>query len=191
MIVPAGSDIPSAGSEPTPNEVLEWAGSLARCATGVPCGDATDRWITASSGLPGPGTITIESNVRAVLTKVRTNEVDVGLVYRTDALIAAATSRSCRSGRRALTPRSWVSPLDRWARTVIRWAGCSSSTWHPTRDERCSSTPDSAGRDPYSSTNPGSRSHRGRNRSSPSRRPVAGAADRRPVGLADRPSQHP
>ncbi len=89
MIVPVGSSIPSAVGTPTPAEVLAWADSFARCATGVPCGDSADGWIMSETGLPSVRTISLENNVRAVLAKVRAGEVDVGLVYATDALAAA------------------------------------------------------------------------------------------------------
>lgn len=90
MIAPAFSVIPAKGPSPTPAEALAWAGSFARCATGVPCGDAADAWISAVEDLPSARTISVESNVRAVLAKVRTGEVDLGLVYRTDAMIGGA-----------------------------------------------------------------------------------------------------
>ena len=57
---------------------------LARCAPGVPCGDAADRFLT-QTGIT-PDRATEESNVRTVLTKVALGEVDAGLVYTTDAL---------------------------------------------------------------------------------------------------------
>ncbi len=88
MIAPSDSMIPARGPSPTPAEALAWAGSFARCATGVPCGDAADAWISAVTDLPSARTISVENNVRAVLAKVRTGEVDLGLVYRTDAIIA-------------------------------------------------------------------------------------------------------
>lgn len=59
---------------------------VARCAAGVPCGEATDQFLAASGATIA--TATIEQNVRAVLTKVRLGEVAAGFVYHTDALAA-------------------------------------------------------------------------------------------------------
>ncbi len=56
----------------------------ARCAPGVPCGDATDRYLATSDLLVSRATE--EPNVRAVLAKVTSGEVDAGFVYRSDAL---------------------------------------------------------------------------------------------------------
>lgn len=67
---------------------------LARCADGVPCGDAADTLID-SLGLDVSGaTVTSEANVRAVLSKVELGEADVGLVYRTDALAGSSEIRA-------------------------------------------------------------------------------------------------
>jgi molybdate transport system substrate-binding protein len=59
---------------------------VARCAAGVPCGEAADRLIETLGLDLGGATVTSEANVRAVLSKVSLGEADVGLVYRTDAI---------------------------------------------------------------------------------------------------------
>lgn len=56
---------------------------LARCAVGVPCGDATDAFLD-NAGIT-PSLVTEEPNVRSVLTKVARGEADAGFVYVTDA----------------------------------------------------------------------------------------------------------
>ena len=61
---------------------------VARCAPGVPCGDATDRLIAAAGIDLSGAVVTSEANVRAVLTKVDLGEADLGFVYRTDAMSA-------------------------------------------------------------------------------------------------------
>lgn len=67
----------------------DFAGLLiARCASGVPCGDAADEFIDASGFDFSDATVTSEANVRAVSAKVELGEADVGLVYRTDAVAA-------------------------------------------------------------------------------------------------------
>ncbi len=79
LVVPA--DNPASIDGP---EDLAGDGVLtARCATGVPCGAATDHFLEAN-GL-AIGRSTDEANVRSVLAKVSTGEVDAGFVYRTDA----------------------------------------------------------------------------------------------------------
>lgn len=60
---------------------------LAACAEQVPCGAAAVRAFAAAGVTPRPDTL--EQDVRAVLTKVRTGEVDAGLVYVTDVVSAA------------------------------------------------------------------------------------------------------
>jgi molybdate transport system substrate-binding protein len=55
---------------------------LALCAASVPCGAAAQQAYAASDLAPRP--VTLESDVRSVLTKVELGEVDAGLVYRTD-----------------------------------------------------------------------------------------------------------
>ena len=84
LIVPG--DNPADLAEPAD---LATGGVLtARCATGVPCGDATDRYLTAAA--LSVARSTEEANVRSVLAKVSSGEVDAGFVYRTDALAAAS-----------------------------------------------------------------------------------------------------
>lgn len=79
LTVPADNPAGIAGPED-----LDAGGVLtARCATGVPCGDATDDYL-AAHGL-AIARSTEEANVRSVLAKVSTGEVDAGFVYRTDA----------------------------------------------------------------------------------------------------------
>ena len=56
---------------------------IARCASGVPCGDATDRYLEGADLALARSTD--EPNVRAVLLKVASGEVDAGYVYSTDA----------------------------------------------------------------------------------------------------------
>lgn len=60
--------------------------SLALCAKEVPCGAAADKAFHAAGVTPRPDTL--EKDVKAVLTKVRSGEVDAGIVYRTDVLSA-------------------------------------------------------------------------------------------------------
>lgn len=55
---------------------------VAFCAEAVPCGEAADAAMTASGADITP--VTLEEDVRAVLTKVELGEVDAGLVYATD-----------------------------------------------------------------------------------------------------------
>ena len=57
--------------------------AVARCASGVPCGDATSEFLDQSG--TNLGLVTQEQNVRAVLNKVTRGEVDAGFVYKTEA----------------------------------------------------------------------------------------------------------
>lgn len=61
---------------------------LARCAAGVPCGDATDTYLD-EAGLVAARS-TDEPNVRSVLTKVASGEVDAGFVYVSDVVASDA-----------------------------------------------------------------------------------------------------
>lgn len=60
--------------------------TIALCAEQVPCGAAAVRVFEAAGLTPAPDTY--EEDVRAALTKVRLDEVDAALVYRTDVLAA-------------------------------------------------------------------------------------------------------
>jgi len=70
-----------------PGDLTDDAVLVARCAAGVPCGDATDRYLAASG--TDIGRSTDEPNVRSVLLKVASGEADAGFVYTTDALARA------------------------------------------------------------------------------------------------------
>lgn len=61
--------------------------TTARCAAGVPCGDLLDDLLAQQDR--SLSRASIESNVRAVLTKVRLGVVDGGFVYATDAVSAS------------------------------------------------------------------------------------------------------
>ena len=71
-----------------PEDLIDDDVLTARCATGVPCGDATDDYLAANGYAIGRSTE--EANVRSVLTKVSAGEVDAGFVYRTDAAVTDA-----------------------------------------------------------------------------------------------------
>ena len=62
------------------------ARTIALCAPQVPCGAAADTAFRAAGIVPSPDTL--EEDVKAVLVKVRLDEVDAGLVYRTDIIAA-------------------------------------------------------------------------------------------------------
>lgn len=78
--------VPSAGEQRVrrPADLEDEGVLLARCASGVPCGDAADLYL-AEAGLDVDRS-TDEPNVRSVLTKVARGEVDAGFVYLTDAM---------------------------------------------------------------------------------------------------------
>lgn len=61
---------------------------VALCAEQVPCGAAARAALDAASVAVTP--VTLEQDVRGALAKLRLGEVDAALVYRTDALAAAA-----------------------------------------------------------------------------------------------------
>jgi molybdate transport system substrate-binding protein len=61
---------------------------VALCEPQVPCGSAAQTALTAASVAVTP--VTLEQDVKAVLTKVRLGEVDAGLVYRTDVISAGS-----------------------------------------------------------------------------------------------------
>jgi molybdate transport system substrate-binding protein len=61
---------------------------VALCEPQVPCGSAARTALTAAGVAVTP--VTLEQDVKAVLTKVRLGEVDAGLVYRTDVISAGS-----------------------------------------------------------------------------------------------------
>jgi molybdate transport system substrate-binding protein len=81
LVVPA--DPASGPTVDDPGDVADEAVLVARCAVGVPCGDATEHFL-AEAGLE-VGRSTEEPNVRSVLLKVVSGEADAGFVYTTDA----------------------------------------------------------------------------------------------------------
>ncbi|MDH3295077.1 MAG: molybdate ABC transporter substrate-binding protein [Acidimicrobiia bacterium] len=78
MIVPKANE---AGID-DPQDVADPRVLTARCAAGVPCGNATDRFLERAGFTIGRSTD--EHNVRSVLAKVSADEVDAGFVYRSD-----------------------------------------------------------------------------------------------------------
>lgn len=65
---------------------------VAVCAERVPCGAATERALAQAGVRLAP--VTLERDVRAVLTKVLLDEVDAGLVYATDVRAAGDRVRA-------------------------------------------------------------------------------------------------
>lgn len=79
LAVPAGSTLASAAELPAD-------ATVALCAPSVPCGRAAASYLDASGlKLNKPSE---EDNVRAVLTKLTSGQVDAGFVYATDATAA-------------------------------------------------------------------------------------------------------
>lgn len=62
--------------------------SVVLCAAEVPCGSASHRLLTAAGLTVTPASE--EQNVSAVLTKIKADEADAGLVYATDVAAAGA-----------------------------------------------------------------------------------------------------
>ncbi len=82
IAVPAGNPADVDGLADLADPAL----AVALCAPEVPCGAAARRAFDTAGVSPAPDTL--ESDVSAVLTKVRLGEVDAALVYRTDVLRA-------------------------------------------------------------------------------------------------------
>ncbi|MEW2378783.1 molybdate ABC transporter substrate-binding protein [Micromonospora sp. NPDC047812] len=84
VAVPKGNPRGVAG----PADLARPGVKVALCAEQVPCGAAARTALDAASVALTP--VTLEQDVRGALSKVRLGEVDAALVYRTDALAAAA-----------------------------------------------------------------------------------------------------
>jgi molybdate transport system substrate-binding protein len=83
---PAGIERPATAGIPSLGDLLRKDVTLAVCAPQVPCGAAAAEVLGRVGLQDSPDTF--EDDVRGVLTKVRLDEVDAGLVYRTDVLSA-------------------------------------------------------------------------------------------------------
>ncbi|WP_165065351.1 molybdate ABC transporter substrate-binding protein [Marisediminicola senii] len=82
IAVPPGNPAGVSGLTDLANTAL----TIALCAPEVPCGAASTRVLDAAGITAAPDTL--ETDVRAALTKVELGEVDAALVYRTDVLAA-------------------------------------------------------------------------------------------------------
>jgi molybdate transport system substrate-binding protein len=71
------------------NDFADTGKRIALCAPQVPCGSAAIKVFAAAKIVPQPDTL--EQDVKAVLQKISSDEVDAGLVYRTDVIAAAET----------------------------------------------------------------------------------------------------
>ncbi len=83
LVVPTGNPGRVAGIEALADEAL----TVVLCAPEVPCGAASDGVLRAAGVTAAVDSF--EQNVTAVLTKVAAGEADAGLVYVTDAALAA------------------------------------------------------------------------------------------------------
>lgn len=81
LAVPAGGDVDELADLADPDR------TIALCAPEVPCGALTTAVLDAAGVDAAPDTL--EPDARAVLTRLRLDEADAGLVYRTDVRAAA------------------------------------------------------------------------------------------------------
>ncbi len=79
---------------------------VALCAQQVPCGAAATTALTAAGVTLTP--VTLESDVKAALTKLRLGEVDAALVYRTDARAAAGEVDGIEFGESARASNDYL-----------------------------------------------------------------------------------
>lgn len=84
IAVPAGNPGKVTGLKDFANPGL----AIALCAAEVPCGAAA-KTVLAHAGIT-PSVDTYEQDVKSVLTKVEVDEVDAGLVYKTDVIAAGS-----------------------------------------------------------------------------------------------------
>lgn len=82
LVVPAGNPAGATGLEDLANPDLR----IALCDASVPCGAASVKLLEQDGVVAAPDTL--ESDVKAVLTKVSLGEVDAALVYRTYVIAA-------------------------------------------------------------------------------------------------------
>ncbi|MGV9194468.1 molybdate ABC transporter substrate-binding protein [Microbacterium sp. MC2] len=107
LIVPAGNPGGVTGIESLSDEAL----TVVLCAPEVPCGTASDRVLDAAG--VAAAVDSFEQNVTAVLTKVAAGEADAGLVYVTDAALAAGEVETVETaGADAVVNRYPVVVLD-------------------------------------------------------------------------------
>jgi molybdate transport system substrate-binding protein len=88
LVTPRGDDGPVDGFE----DLDDPATTFAACVESAPCGAVAARLLEENQVERRP--VSLEADVKAVLTKVLGGEVDAGLVYETDALAAGDRVRS-------------------------------------------------------------------------------------------------